>query len=243
MSRLLLLIDDGTAGPMVLRQQVAAHDWALIEASTAYEAFELATRQRPDVVLLNGSIAQFDTEGFVRRMKWDPLTCTIPILVFMPSRQAQGCLEQAVVELLPWPMDWPWLVDKLQQCLARWKRQQPYVLVVDDEPDLVDIMLHFLGHEGFLATGAFDGQQALLIAKTIHPDAILLDLDMPRLDGWEVLKQLKQDQALSSIPVVILTGVAKTDRERQDGLSRGADAYLIKPCPPSEVIKTLQAVL
>lgn len=243
MNRTLLLIDNTAALPVSIRHELVSHDWAVIEATTAEAAFEVATRQRPDAILLNGSMAHLNAEEFALKLKWDPLTCTIPILVFTPLQRAQARPSQIATETLPWPLEWPLLGAKLQQCLARWKRHQPCVLVVDDEPDLVEIMLHVLDHEGFLATGAFDGRQALEIAKAIHPDAILLDLDMPRLDGWEVLKQLKQDTVLSSIHVIILTGVAKTDQDRQGGLSRGADAYLYKPCPVAEVVRTLQAVL
>jgi DNA-binding response OmpR family regulator len=122
-------------------------------------------------------------------------------------------------------------------------KTKPHILVADDEPDLTDIMTAVLDQRGFATSSAFDGVQVLESVHERPPDLILLDLDMPRLNGWQVIERLKQDEALSSIRIVILTGVAKSEQERHASLARRADAYLLKPCAPDEVVRTIQTVL
>ena len=101
----------------------------------------------------------------------------------------------------------------------------PLVLVIDDDPVELDLMQRFCGREGYSAIVCASGEEGLRVAASQSPDAIVLDVVMKGMDGWEVLRRLKGDPALQAIPVVI---VSVTD-ERDRGLSLGADAYFVKP--------------
>lgn len=114
------------------------------------------------------------------------------------------------------------------------------LLVVDDEPDLLAELKPLLERAGFSIIVASDGQQALTLAKQHHPDLIVLDVLMPRLDGREVLRQLRQ--AGNWTPVILLTRVG-SPTERALSLQEGADDYLNKPFEPLELIARVQAVL
>jgi len=245
MTKLLLLVDHADGGTLSpsMREALDLHGWAVLEASDAGEALELARQKQPDLVLLNLEIGLAISQHLATALKFEPLTCTIPIVVLTPSLHVPRWPGLWAAEFVTTPLEPAILIAKLQRCLVRWQRNQPYVLVVDDEPDLVDILTHALDRHGFLTTGAFDGLQALEIAQAAHPDAILLDLDMPRLNGWQLLERIKADEALASIRVIILTGVAKTEADRQACLSHGADAYLCKPCSHDDIVRTLQMVL
>jgi signal transduction histidine kinase/CheY-like chemotaxis protein len=101
----------------------------------------------------------------------------------------------------------------------------PTVLVVDDDSAAVDLTTRFLVREGFEVITASSGEAALHLARECHPDLITLDIAMPHMDGWEVLRELKADAATSAIPVFVLTML-----EQQNlGFSLGAEEYLIKP--------------
>ncbi len=99
------------------------------------------------------------------------------------------------------------------------------VLVIDDDPAVLDLMTRFLQKEGFAVRTALDGETGLRLAAQLQPSAILLDILMPRLDGWGVLSRLKADPALAPIPVVVVSFV----NERGLGYSLGAAEYLTKP--------------
>jgi signal transduction histidine kinase/DNA-binding response OmpR family regulator len=99
------------------------------------------------------------------------------------------------------------------------------VLVIDDDPVQRDLMKRFLGKEGFNVRAAASGREGLRLARQIHPVAITLDVMMPEMDGWSVLRALKADAALRDIPVVMLTMVDDPDR----GFALGASDYATKP--------------
>ena len=99
------------------------------------------------------------------------------------------------------------------------------ILVIDDDPAVLDLMTRFLQREGFAVRTALDGETGLRLAAELHPSAILLDILMPHVDGWAVLSRLKADPVLSGIPVVVVSFVD----ERGLGYSLGAADYLVKP--------------
>ena len=114
------------------------------------------------------------------------------------------------------------------------------ILVVDDEPDLLAELAPLLERTGFSVATASDGQQVFKLVEQIHPDLIVLDVLMPRVDGREVLRQLRQ--AGNWTPVILLTRVG-SPTERALSLQEGADDYLNKPFEPLELIARIQAVL
>jgi signal transduction histidine kinase/DNA-binding response OmpR family regulator len=104
-------------------------------------------------------------------------------------------------------------------------RRKPTVLVIDDDPAVLDLMQRNLRKDGYEVTLASNGRTGLDLARAARPDVILLDVMMPGMDGWAVLGELKNDPALSSIPVVMSTMLDN----REMGLALGADEYLVKP--------------
>jgi signal transduction histidine kinase/CheY-like chemotaxis protein len=105
------------------------------------------------------------------------------------------------------------------------ERTRPTVLVIDDDPEARDLLQRFLDKEGFDAVMASGGEEGLSLARKLRPAAITLDVLMPHVDGWAVLKSLKADPELSSIPVVMLTMVS----DKSMGYTLGAAEYLTKP--------------
>ena len=112
------------------------------------------------------------------------------------------------------------------------------VLVIDDDPAVLDLMTRFLQREGFAVRTAMDGETGLRLAAELRPSAILLDILMPHVDGWAVLSRLKADPALSSIPVVVVSFVD----ERGLGYSLGAADYLVKPVEWDRLKRALDAL-
>ncbi len=102
------------------------------------------------------------------------------------------------------------------------------ILVVDDDPELVELVRYNLEAAGYLVRAAGDGAEGLKMARAQRPDLIVLDLMMPELDGFSVCEILRRDSTTADIPIFILTAVA-TELARCAGLEAGADAYITKP--------------
>jgi signal transduction histidine kinase/DNA-binding response OmpR family regulator len=113
---------------------------------------------------------------------------------------------------------------------------QCVVLVIDDDPSISDLMRRFLGREGFVIETALSGEEGLARARELRPDAIVLDVLMPRMDGWAVLAQLKADPELHEIPVVMLT---ITD-DKTIGFALGAADYMTKPIDRERLVGVLR---
>ena len=116
------------------------------------------------------------------------------------------------------------------------------ILLVDDELSVIKTVGRRLEIEGFELLTALDGREALVQARAGHPDLIILDLMLPKLNGYEVCTQLKQDAELRAIPVVIFT--AKTqERDEAMAMACGADAYVRKPFRSEELLTKVRALL
>ena len=113
------------------------------------------------------------------------------------------------------------------------------ILVVDDEPKIVKLAQDYLEKGGFQVVTAVDGPQALAVARRDKPDLIVLDLNLPGMDGLDVCRQLRRE---SDVPIIMLTArVDETDR--LIGLELGADDYIVKPFSPRELVARVRAVL
>lgn len=115
------------------------------------------------------------------------------------------------------------------------------VLLVDDEPAIVKIMARLLEMAGFNVLTAKDGEEGLLKAQTGHPHAIVLDLMLPKMNGFDVCAQLKKSDQTRQIPIVIFTARGQADEERCRSL--GADAFFSKTAPASELITLLKSLI
>jgi DNA-binding response OmpR family regulator len=113
------------------------------------------------------------------------------------------------------------------------------ILVVDDEPEIVKLVRAYLEKAGYRVSTASDGQEALQIARQLKPDLIVLDLNLPHVDGLEFTRRLRREK---NTPIIMLTArVEETDRII--GLELGADDYVTKPFSPREIVSRVRAVL
>jgi len=115
----------------------------------------------------------------------------------------------------------------------------PKILVVDDEPAIVELAQLYLHKDGFETVSAADGIEALIQVKQHQPDLVVLDLMLPGLDGWEVCKRLRSE---TNIPIIMLTA-RSDDVDKIVGLELGADDYVTKPFNPRELVARVRAIL
>ena len=115
------------------------------------------------------------------------------------------------------------------------------VLVVDDEPDCSAVLFELLSHAGFAVDTVDNGEAAVLSVRRQPPDMVLLDVDLPGINGFDVCRIIKQDEATRLTPVVLLTGMASREH-RLAGIEAGADDFLSKPCDSSELTARVRSL-
>jgi CheY-like chemotaxis protein len=118
----------------------------------------------------------------------------------------------------------------------------PVVLLVDDSPDARMMYREYLQFSGFRVVTANDGIEALAAAEAEWPAVILMDLEMPRMDGWEAIRRLRAQPMTADIPIVALSAYAFGE-EPQRAREAGADLCLSKPCLPSQAARVVRAML
>lgn len=116
------------------------------------------------------------------------------------------------------------------------------VLVVDDQPHIVRLIQVNLEKEGFEVTTAGDGVEGLNKVREVQPDLVILDVIMPRKDGFQVLREIKMDEQFAETPVIMLT-VKTHNADIVEGLKEGAELYLPKPFHPKELVSLVKRVL
>jgi DNA-binding response OmpR family regulator len=121
-------------------------------------------------------------------------------------------------------------------------RTRPLVLVADDDRDILQLVSFRLERADYEVVQANDGEEALRLVKELRPDLAVLDLMMPKLNGYEVIREIRRNEETKAIPVILLTArVQEADVAR--GFEAGADDYLKKPFSPQELRARVQAIL
>lgn len=119
---------------------------------------------------------------------------------------------------------------------------RPLVLIVEDEPGVVEMLRYNLEKGGFRAAVAYDGEEALRLAAERAPDLVLLDWMLPEVSGLEVCRRLRRKPQTRNTPIIMLTARGE-ESDRVRGLDSGADDYVVKPFSPSELLARVRAVL
>jgi DNA-binding response OmpR family regulator len=121
-------------------------------------------------------------------------------------------------------------------------REQPLILAADDDEDLLQLVSFRLGRSGFTVLEAHDGEQALQLALSELPDLGVFDVMMPKMDGFELTRRLRAEEATARMPIILLTARSQ-DSDVSEGFDAGADDYLRKPFSPQELARRVQAML
>jgi len=116
------------------------------------------------------------------------------------------------------------------------------IMVVEDEPAYQNILKYYLEKNNFTVIQAWDGEEAVLKIKKYKPDLIILDVNLPKLNGYEVCKKIRENKDFKEVPIFFLT-VRRKDIEKITGLEIGGDAYLDKPFKPSEIVLRIKNIL
>jgi PAS domain S-box-containing protein len=235
----ILAVDDEANIRRFLSHELKKRGYTIIQASGGDQAVELARKHHPDLITLDvlmGGMGGFDVTAVLKN---DPETKDIPILIVSVMEDQKRAYQLGVNDYLTKPFKIEALVDKANRLL---RDTQKKIMVVDDDKNLVKSLKYQLGKRGYSTSAAYNGKLALKKVGSQPPDLILLDIMMPEMDGYEVMKALKQKPETAQIPILVMTGV-EIDGSRVKALSVGATDYFTKSGGFGKMFQTIDSIL
>lgn len=207
--KLILAIDDDPDVILLLQENLADTGYKVVGARNGDEGLKKACELRPTAITLDIMMPGKDGWQVLQNLKAAPETSDIPVvLLTVVDQKAQGYHLGAADYLVK-----PFKRDDLLAVLRRVAPTLRRLLVIDDDPHLVDLVRQLLEGEDFTIETASDGLAGLRAIKAERPDVILLDLLMPRMDGFSVLEAMRCDPQLRGVPVIVLTSKALSQKE------------------------------
>ena len=224
-----LVVDDDPDAVNLLRLYLKAEGYSVTGAHDGETALQLAAELQPAVILLDILMPELDGFVVLEKLKANTATQNIPVVIVSILADQEKGLSLGAVDHLTKPIDRQHLLQSVRRLTGHTglKGKFPPVLVVDDDKELADLVrIHLLGG-GFWAICAYNGGEAIEKVGEQIPDLIILDILMPEMDGFEVIKALKGNPLTRHIPVIILTAKDLTEKEHK-ALQLGTTKYLTK---------------
>lgn len=244
MKKKILVVDDEKDIREIIRFYLEEDGYEVLEAECGKDAIRLAKELSPDLITLDIMMPGMDGFEVGRVLKDEPRTKSIPIIILSVLEDRRD-YRLGIADYISKPFSKEELLRSVKAILGRMKKEggSNIILVVDDEPDIVDIIRFYLEEKGYEVKCAYDGLEALTKVKEVKPSLVILDIKMPGIDGYEVIRRLKKDENFKLIPVIVLTGTKISEKDREFGLRLGATKYLTKPFTPKELIKEIEKLL
>lgn len=212
--RRVLIVDDETAAQELLTTHLSSAGYEVFTASTGNEAILKAKDLRPDVITLDILMPEGNGFGALFELKRAPETSTIPVVIVSIVDQKNIGITLGASDYLLKPVDKNQLLRTIQHHLTKKDDSKTSILIIDDDEQVRELLYQTLSTAGYSACLASSGMEAIRALKQVPIDAVVLDLVMPEMDGFEVLQHVKSDSKLRDIPVFVMTGKDLTKNER-----------------------------
>jgi len=242
--RVLVVEDDDNIADLI-RHHLEGDDYQVMVEARGQNVLPRVLADHPDVITLDILLPDMDGFDVLSQLKDDPATAGIPVIVLSVLQDRASGLRLGAADYLTKPIRGEDLLRSVRRAFGELQpHERPTILVVDDEPDVRQWLRDALTMHGFHVAEAVDGIDALTQVRRTAPRLILLDLKMPRLDGYGVIKRLKADPATSHIPIVVLTAVAiSRESEKVRLLDMGATRFLTKPISVESLVAEIREQL
>ena len=214
----VLIIDDDPMIHQLLRGHLEGDGFRVFGASDGIEGINAAREHRPSVILLDIHLPRLDGWGVLARLKSDPALSGIPVVMLSVEEQRGRAFSFGACEYLLKPVEPDQLVSVVRRSI---EPAMGDVLIVDDDADTRELVSRNLRKAGFTTIEAASGEDALLKVRVVNPALVILDLLMPNVDGFEVLRTLRAEG--NAVPIVVLTGKDLSESEEhvlREGVAR-----------------------
>jgi len=209
----VLVIDDDLDAAYLLQESLNQNEFTVIGAPSGHSGLQLARDEQPDAILLDILMPETDGWQVLNDLKTDAATMDIPvILLTIVDKKALGFKLGAAAYLLK-PLNPALVLDTLRRVIGEKEHPHKHVLVVDDDPHVAEMLRQTLPESDFALDSAEDGEAGLQAIEAQRPDIILLDLMMPKLDGFGVIERLRSNSELRNIPIIVISAKELTEQE------------------------------
>lgn len=210
---LVLCIDDDAEVIDLLRRYLVPEGYSVRGVSSGEEGVRLAEELHPAVITLDIMMPEKDGWQVLRELKNNPSTSDIPVIIHSVVDNRPLALSLGALEVVTKPSE-PKKILSIVERACR-SNNQP-ILIVDDNQDFAEALKSMLELEGYHPVALFGGEEALKNIEAINPSLLILDLIMPGVDGFAVVKQLRSQERWNNLPIVILSGADITNEQRRD---------------------------
>jgi len=216
---LVLVVEDDRQASELISHYLSEADYAVARAFDGEQAIQMARELRPYAITLDILLPKKDGWEVLTELKSLPETKNIPVVIVSITEDRQLGLNLGTIEYFVKPVNKERLIEAVRKAGAVLGKEKIAVLVVDDEPQTVELLTDELQAEGFNVLKAYGGQQGIDLAIEKHPDVIILDLMMPEVSGFDVVQRLRVHSEAMKIPIMIFTAkdLTKEDRKKLEG--------------------------
>jgi len=244
MVKKILVIDDEPAIADLIKINLEADGYEVDTALDGMEGIEKAKASPPDVITLDVLMPGMNGFQVMELLKKNPGTADIPVIFIsiVEGPQKDRGFHLGAVDFLTKPIEYGELLKslkKIESSIGKVTGVKKEVLVIDDERDVANLIKVNLEDQGYDVFVAYNGPDAIAIARERKPEVIMLDLAMPGMDGFSVMKVLKQDKETEHIPIIVLTG-HDTKGYKQKSLMLGAAQYMTKPFSEKDIVEEIK---
>lgn len=242
----ILIVDDSAVVRSVLSKELLRSGVEVTQAENGQQAFDIALCKEFDLIITDVEMPQMDGIDLCRKLKSNPRTLQIPIVI-LSSLDSEEDIKKGykagASTYISKAQAKDSLIETIETVLQKTTFQKGrLILVVDDSSTVRTLVEKGLKEVGFEVVKAENGRVALNILKTVRPDLILSDIDMPEMNGEDFCQNVHADPALATIPFVVMS--ANNDRPiMRRMLQLGADAYLVKPFNVDQLVITVEKLL
>ena len=238
--RLALIIDDDDTALNLMRRRLAQLGYGVISAPDGDTGLALARAKRPDLIVLDIFMPGKSGYEILEELRADEDIRATPVIVTTVDDDRARGLASGATEYLQKPVP----QDQLGSVLSVYQEQlEGEILVIDDDQDSRDLIVRTAAQVGLETRCAADGRTGLQLAREKTPAAIVLDLSLPGMDGFDILKQLADDPRLDGVPVIVVSGRAITIPEH-DTLTKAGCIFLTKGhCSPRQIAQSLKLAI
>jgi len=220
----ILIVDDDANIRRSMQFELEKEGYAILESSSGKDALKIAQEAKPDLIILDLLMPELDGYDVLKELREEPATENIPVLVVSIMEDKNNALQLGANDYLMKPINRADLLSTIQSLLVNGEKK---ILIVDDNTSTVRAIEYELKKNGYETCVAYNGEEGLEVCQKEKPDLVILDIMMPVMNGYEMLKRLRENPDINHIPVIILTANS-IKGGRAKAVSLGAQRYITK---------------
>jgi PAS domain S-box-containing protein len=233
---LVLVIEDEVAIARLIAKYIEKMGYRAVTAYSAREGFDQAVRLKPDLITLDVLMPDLDGFALIQQLKAHPETAHIPVIFLSIVQDRQQGLRLGASAFLTKPIDERKFYETVRALLE--PRGQP-VLVVDDDRDYAQLLKRLLERQGFSVELAHDGDDALRKILSKRYQLAILDKNLPKRSGLDVLQEMRNSRSLHGVPVIVISGSAHAEETAHTAQILGAKKFLSKKLAPQSIVEEI----